>query len=40
MDPFEKEPNLPVDVMITSAINIVVAVISYYAVMLWGLFSG
>jgi len=28
MDPFEKEPNLPVDVMITSATNIVVTVIS------------
>ncbi|SDR90021.1 hypothetical protein [Bradyrhizobium canariense] len=40
MDPFEKKPILPVDVMITLAINIVVAVLGYYAVMLWGSFGG
>ena len=37
MDPFEKKPILPVDVMITLAINIVVAVLDYYLIMAWGL---
>jgi hypothetical protein len=40
MDPFDKKPILPVEVMITLAINVVVAVLCYYAMMLWGLFSG
>jgi len=29
-----------VDVMVTVAINIVVAVFGYYVIMLWGLFGG
>lgn len=40
MDPFENKPILPVDVLITIAINIVVAVLGYYLIMLWGLFAG
>ena len=40
MDPFDHKPFLPVDVMITVAINIVVAVLGYYLVVLWGLFGG
>jgi hypothetical protein len=40
MDRFDKKPILPVEVMITLAINIVVAVLVYYANMLWGLFGG
>ena len=40
MNPFEHKPILPVDVMITVAINIVVAVFGYYVIMLWGLLGG
>jgi hypothetical protein len=40
MDRFDKKPILPVEVMITLAINIVVAVLVYDANMLWGLFGG
>ncbi len=40
MDPFGNKPFLPVDVMITVAINIVVAVLGYYLIVLWGLFGG
>jgi hypothetical protein len=40
MDPFDKKPNLPVEVMITLAINVVVAILCYCAMMLWGLFGG
>jgi len=39
MDPFENMPILPVDVIITVAINIVVAVCGYYLIVLWGLFG-
>jgi hypothetical protein len=36
MDPFE-----PVEVIIaTLAINLVVAILGYYAIMMWGLFRG
>jgi hypothetical protein len=35
MDPFEKRPLLPVEVMITLAINLIVAVLGYYAIMTW-----
>ena len=31
---------LPVEVMIALAINVVVVVFGYYAVVIWGLFSG
>jgi hypothetical protein len=40
MDPFDNKPFLPVHVMITVAINIVVAVLGYYLIVLWGLFRG
>jgi hypothetical protein len=40
MDPFDKKPILPVEVTITLAINIGVAVLAYYAIMLWGQFGG
>jgi hypothetical protein len=40
MDPFENKPFWSVDVMITVAINIVMAVLGYYLIVLWGLFSG
>jgi hypothetical protein len=40
MDPFNQKPILPVDVMITLAINIVVAVLGYYLIMAWGLLGG
>ena len=40
MDPFDKERFLPADLMITLAINIVIAVLGYYLVVLWGLFGG
>ena len=40
MDLFDQKPFLPVDVMITLAINIIVVVLGYYLVMAWGLFGG
>ena len=41
MDPFEKKRFLlPIEVMIALAINLVVAVLGYYAIMMWGLFRG
>jgi hypothetical protein len=40
MDLFDRKLILPVDVMITIAINIVVAVLGYYLVMAWGLLGG
>ena len=40
MDPFEKRPLLPVEVMITLAINLIVVVLGYDAIMMWGLSSG
>ena len=40
MDPFDRKPFLPVDVLITLAINIIVVVFGYYLVMAWGLFGG
>ena|ERR1700688_4589281 len=40
MDPFEKKRLLPIEVMIALAINIVVAILGYYAIMMWGLFKG
>jgi hypothetical protein len=39
MDLFDRKLILPVDVMITIAINIVVAVLGYYLVMAWDLFG-
>jgi len=40
MDPFDQKPILPVDIMITLAINIVVAVLSYYLIVAWGPLGG
>jgi hypothetical protein len=42
MDPFEKKRRflLPIEVMIALAINVVVAVLSYYAIMMWGILRG
>ena len=42
MDPFDRKPFLPVDLMITVAINVIVIVVvlGYYLVMAWGLFGG
>jgi hypothetical protein len=31
---------LPVEVMVALAINVVIAVLGYYAIMMWGLFRG
>jgi len=39
MNLFNRKLILPVDVMITIAINIVVVVLGYYLVMAWGLFG-
>jgi hypothetical protein len=38
--PFEKKRLLPVEVMIVLAINVVVAIFGYYAIMMWGLVRG
>jgi hypothetical protein len=40
MDPFDQKPILPVDVLMTLAINIVVAVLGYYLIVVWGLLGG
>jgi hypothetical protein len=40
MDLFEKKRFLmPIELVIVLAINLVVAVLGYYAIMKWGLFS-
>ena len=39
MDRFQKRPIVPIEVVIVIAINLVVVVAGYYAVMMWGLFS-
>jgi hypothetical protein len=39
MDPFEeKRFVLPIEAMVALAINLVVAVLGYYSIMVWGLF--
>ena len=42
MDQFQKKRRflLPIEVMIALAINVVVAVLSYYAIMMWGFLRG
>ena len=40
MDLFKKKRLLPIEVMIALAINLVVAILGYYAIMMWGLFRG
>ena len=40
MNLFDRKLFVPADVMITIAINIVVAVLACYLVMAWGLFGG
>ena len=40
MDPFDRKPFLPVDLMITVEINVIVVVLGYYLVMAWGLLGG
>jgi hypothetical protein len=41
MDPFEKKRFLlPIEVVIALAINLVIIVLGYYAMMMWGLFRG
>jgi hypothetical protein len=39
MDPFENNRLLPVEVMITIAINIAAVTAGYYVVVFWGLFG-
>jgi hypothetical protein len=41
MDPFEKKRFLlPIEVMIALVINVVVVVLGYYAIMMWGFLRG
>jgi hypothetical protein len=40
MDPFEKTRLLPIEMMIALAINVVVAMLSYYGIMMWELVRG
>jgi hypothetical protein len=41
MGPFEKKRFwLPIELMVALAINVVVAVLSYHAIMMWGLLRG
>jgi hypothetical protein len=37
MDLFKKKRLLPIEVMIVLAINLVVAILGYYAIVMWGL---
>jgi hypothetical protein len=41
MESFEKKRFwLPIEVLVALAINLVVAVLGYYVIVMWGLFSG
>jgi hypothetical protein len=40
MDPFDQKPILPIDIVITLAINIVVAALGCYLIMAWGPLGG
>jgi hypothetical protein len=40
MDPFDKKPILPVEVMITVVINVAVAMLGYYVMIFWGIIRG
>jgi hypothetical protein len=40
MDLFEKKRLLPIEVMIVLAINLVAAILGYYAIVMWGLVRG
>jgi hypothetical protein len=40
MDRFDKKRLLPIEVMIALAINVVVAILGYYAIIMWGLYRG
>jgi hypothetical protein len=40
MNLFERKLLVPVDVVITIAVNVVVVVLGYYLVMAWGLLGG
>ncbi|MDR3489838.1 MAG: hypothetical protein P4M05_33755 [Bradyrhizobium sp.] len=40
MNLFDRKLFVPIDVVITIAINIVVVAVGYYLVMAWGLFGG
>lgn len=35
-----RKPSLPIDVLLIVAINVVVAVVVYYLIVLWGLMEG
>jgi hypothetical protein len=39
MDPFDKKRLLPLEVMIALAINVVVAILGYYAITIGGLYQ-
>jgi hypothetical protein len=36
MDPFDNKPLLPIELLITIAINAVVAMLGYYLMIFWG----
>lgn len=40
MDLFRQKRFLPIEVMIALAINVVVVVLGYYAVVIWGFLGG
>jgi hypothetical protein len=40
MDLFEKKRLSPIEVMIVLAINLVAAILGYYAIVMWGLVRG
>lgn len=40
MDPFDKKRLLPFELMIVLAINVLVVILGYYAIMRWGVYRG
>ena len=36
MDPFDNKPLFPIELLITIAINVVVAMLGYYLMIFWG----
>jgi hypothetical protein len=40
MDPFDNKPLFPIELLITVAINVVVAMLGYYLMIFWGVIAG
>jgi hypothetical protein len=40
MEPFDKKPLLPVELLITVGINVVIVMLGYYVMVIWGIVQG